>query len=87
MLLRPLQPNEIAIQEDLSVARISQIINSTIETMIENSKKYKNQLDRNYFLMHYLNWYKTVNFWSLFYYYFIYCKKLTDEYTVSCVHF
>lgn len=44
-VIRPLQPNEIALQEDLSVARISQIINSTIETMIENSKKYKNQLD------------------------------------------
>jgi RNA polymerase sigma factor (sigma-70 family) len=44
-VIRPLQPNEIAIQEDLSVARISQIINSTIEIMIENSKKYKNQLD------------------------------------------
>lgn len=44
-VIRPLQPNEIAIQEDLSVARISQIINATIEIMIENSKKYKNQLD------------------------------------------
>jgi RNA polymerase sigma factor (sigma-70 family) len=44
-VIRPLQPNEIAIQEDLSVARISQIINSTIEIMIDNSKKYKNQLD------------------------------------------
>ena len=39
--IRPLQPNEIAVQENLSVARISQIIGSTIETMIENSKTYK----------------------------------------------
>lgn len=38
--VRPLQPNEIAIQENLSVARISQIIGSTIETMIENAKTY-----------------------------------------------
>lgn len=44
-MIRPLQPIEIAAQEDLSVARISQIINSTIETMIENSKKYKDQID------------------------------------------
>lgn len=44
-MIRPLQPIEIAAQEDLSVARISQIINCTIETMIENSKKYKDQID------------------------------------------
>lgn len=44
-MVRPLQPNEIAIQEDLSVARISQIINSTLEIMIENSKKYHDLLD------------------------------------------
>lgn len=44
-IVRPLQPNEIAVQEDLSVARISQIINSTLEIMIENSKKYRDQLD------------------------------------------
>jgi len=44
-MVRPLQPNEIAVQEDLSVARISQIINSTLEIMIENSKKYRDQLD------------------------------------------
>lgn len=44
-VIRPLQPNEIAIQEDLSVARISQIINATIEIMIENSKKYKDKID------------------------------------------
>lgn len=44
-MVRPLQPNEIAVQEDLSVARISQIINSTLEIMIENSKKYHDLLD------------------------------------------
>jgi hypothetical protein len=44
-MIRPLQPNEIAAQEDLSIARISQIVNSTIEQMIENSKKYKDTLD------------------------------------------
>jgi RNA polymerase sigma factor (sigma-70 family) len=44
-MIRPLQPIEIAAQEDLSVARISQIINCTIETMIENSKKYRDQID------------------------------------------
>lgn len=44
-MIRPLQPNEIAIQEDLSVARISQIVNSTIEQMIENSKKYRDTID------------------------------------------
>lgn len=38
--IRPLQPNEIATQEDLSVARVSQIINSTLDIMIANSKKY-----------------------------------------------
>lgn len=38
--IRPLQPNEIAAQEDLSVARVSQIINSTLDIMIANSKKY-----------------------------------------------
>lgn len=42
---RPMQPNEIAAQEALSVARISQIINSTLQQMIENSKKYK--IDKN----------------------------------------
>lgn len=42
---RAMQPNEIAAQEDLSVARISQIINSTLQQMIENSKKYK--FDKN----------------------------------------
>lgn len=45
-MVRPLQPNEIAIQEDLSVARISQIINSTLEIMIENSKRYSNLIDK-----------------------------------------
>lgn len=44
-MIRPLQPNEIALQEDLSVARISQIVNSTLEQMIENSKKYRDTLD------------------------------------------
>lgn len=44
-MIRPLQPNEIAIQEDLSVARISQIVNSTLEQMIENSKKYRDTID------------------------------------------
>lgn len=38
--IRPLQPNEIAVQEDLSVARVSQIINTTLDTMVANSKKY-----------------------------------------------
>lgn len=38
--IRPLQPNEIAIQENLSVARISQIIGSTIEEMVKNAKIY-----------------------------------------------
>lgn len=38
--IRPLQPNEIAQQEDLSVARVSQIINTTLDAMIANSKKY-----------------------------------------------
>ena len=42
---RPMQPNEIAAQEALSVARISQIINSTLQQMIENSKKYN--IDKN----------------------------------------
>ena len=42
---RPMQPNEIAAQEALSVARISQIINSTLQQMIENSKKY--HIDKN----------------------------------------
>jgi len=37
---RPMFPGEIAAQEELSVARISQIINSTIAQMIENAKKY-----------------------------------------------
>lgn len=46
-IIRPLQPNEIAIQEDLSVARISQIINATLETMIANAKRYKDKLDEN----------------------------------------
>ena len=44
-MIRPLQPNEIAAQEDLSIARISQIVNSTIEQMIENSKKYRDTID------------------------------------------
>ena len=44
-MIRPLQPNEIAIQEDLSIARISQIVNSTLEQMIENSKKYRDTID------------------------------------------
>lgn len=44
-MIRPLQPNEIAVQEDLSVARISQIVNSTLEQMIENSKKYRDTID------------------------------------------
>jgi RNA polymerase sigma factor (sigma-70 family) len=44
-MIRPLQPIEIANQEDLSVARISQIINNTLEIMIENSKKYKDKID------------------------------------------
>jgi RNA polymerase sigma factor (sigma-70 family) len=44
-MIRPLQPNEIAVQEDLSVARISQIVNSTLEQMIENSKKYRDIID------------------------------------------
>lgn len=44
-MIRPLQPIEIAAQEDLSVARISQVINSTLEIMIENSKKYKDSID------------------------------------------
>ena len=44
-MIRPLQPIEIANQEDLSVARISQIINNTLEIMIENSKKYKDNID------------------------------------------
>ena len=42
---RPMQPNEIAAQEALSVARISQIINSTLQQMIDNSKKYN--IDKN----------------------------------------
>ena len=42
---RPMQPNEIAAQEALSVARISQIINSTLQQMIENSKRYN--IDKN----------------------------------------
>jgi RNA polymerase sigma factor (sigma-70 family) len=44
-MIRPLQPNEIAVQEDLSIARISQIVNSTLEQMIENSKKYRDTID------------------------------------------
>lgn len=44
-MIRPLQPIEIAAQEDLSVARISQVINSTLEIMTENSKKYKDRID------------------------------------------
>lgn len=44
-MIRPLQPNEIAAQEGLSIARISQIVNSTIEQMIENSKKYRDTID------------------------------------------
>lgn len=44
-IIRPLQPIEIAAQEGLSVARISQIINLTIEQMIKNSKTFKNQLN------------------------------------------
>lgn len=44
-MIRPLQPNEIAAQEGLSIARISQIVNSTIEQMIENSKKYRDIID------------------------------------------
>ena len=44
-VIRPLQPNEIAAQEGLSIARISQIVNSTIEQMIENSKKYRDTID------------------------------------------
>lgn len=44
-MIRPLQPNEIASQEGLSIARISQIVNSTIEQMIENSKKYRDTID------------------------------------------
>lgn len=44
-VIRPLQPNEIAAQEDLSIARISQIVNSTLEQMIENSKKYRDTID------------------------------------------
>lgn len=46
-MIRPLQPNEIAAQEELSVARISQIINSTLETMTENAKKYKDQFNED----------------------------------------
>lgn len=38
--IRPLQPNEIAIQENLSVARISQIISTTLEEMVKNAKRY-----------------------------------------------
>jgi RNA polymerase primary sigma factor len=45
-MIRPLQPNEIAAQEELSVARISQIINSTLEQMMENSKKYADKIDK-----------------------------------------
>lgn len=44
-VIRPLQPIEIAAQEGLSVARISQIINLTIDAMIKNSKKYKSELN------------------------------------------
>lgn len=44
-MIRPLQPNEIAAQEGLSIARISQIVNSIIEQMIENSKKYRDTID------------------------------------------
>lgn len=39
-MIRPLQPNEIAEQENLSIARISQIVNGVIEIMKENAKKY-----------------------------------------------
>lgn len=39
-LPRPMEPNEIAHVEDLSVARISQIIQSTIRTMKLNYEKY-----------------------------------------------
>ena len=44
-VIRPLQPIEIAAQEGLSVARISQIINLTIDAMIKNSKKYESELN------------------------------------------
>ncbi len=39
-LPRPMLPKEIADQEGLSIARISQIIQNTTEKMIVNSKKY-----------------------------------------------
>lgn len=39
-MIRPMEPNEIAAQEELSVARISQIIQSTIKQMQENQKLY-----------------------------------------------
>lgn len=39
-LPRPMLPKEIAEQEGLSIARISQIIQNTTEKMIVNSKKY-----------------------------------------------
>lgn len=45
--VRPINPNEIAAQENLSVARISQIITDTIDKMVENAKKYKDRIDTN----------------------------------------
>lgn len=45
--IRPINPNEIAVQEGLSVARISQIISETIDIMTENAKKYKDKIDVN----------------------------------------
>jgi DNA-directed RNA polymerase sigma subunit (sigma70/sigma32) len=39
-LPRPMLPKEIADQEGLSIARISQIIQNTTEKMISNSRKF-----------------------------------------------
>lgn len=39
-IVRPMLPNEIAQQENISLARVSQIIQSTIDQMIKNKDKY-----------------------------------------------
>lgn len=50
-LPRPMVPKEIAEQEGLSIARISQIIQNAMEKMIMNSKKYNIQGDKMYYDM------------------------------------
>jgi DNA-directed RNA polymerase sigma subunit (sigma70/sigma32) len=39
-LPRPMLPKEIADQENLSSARVTQIFQTTLEKMMENAKKY-----------------------------------------------